>query len=113
MSVRRLSACIGLIRGRPTGGAGRKSRPRCVSTGACLHSGLVAFVMYLLLPRKVSNVHNLVLFFVVLTLLVTEGRMDLGSKWCSYCLIYSFVYLNDCFLSEKDAKDIEKEMGDC
>ena len=84
-----------------------------IQTGACLHSGLVAFVMYLLLPRKVSNVHNLVLFFVVLTLLVTEGRMDLGSKWCSYCLIYSFVYLNDCFLSEKDAKDIEKEMGDC
>ena len=81
-----------------------------IQFGACMHSGLVAFVMYLLLPKKVSNVHNFVLLCVVLTLLITEGRMDLGSKWCSYCLIYSFVYLNDCFLTAKDLKNIENEM---
>ena len=81
-----------------------------IQTGACLHSGLVAFVMYLLLPRKVSNVHNLVLFFVVLTLLVTEGRMIWVAKLVLLDLF--FCVSKRLFSSEKDAKDIEKEMGD-
>ena len=82
-----------------------------VQIGACAHSGLVAFVFTLVMPRKVCLVHNSVLACVVGTLLVTEGRMDLGSKWCTYCIIYSFVYIKDCFLTDEDSKATEAANG--
>jgi hypothetical protein len=66
-----------------------------VQIGAMLHSGLVAYVFTLVMPSRVCKAHLGVLACVVGTLLVTEGRMDFGSKWCSYCLIFSFVYLAD------------------
>ena len=37
--------------------------------------------------------HLIPLACVVSFLWITEGRMDFGSKWCTYCLIYSFVYV--------------------
>ena len=74
-----------------------------------MHSGIVALVMHILQPWKVAKVHNFVLACVVGTLLVTEGRMDLGSKWCTYCLVYSYVYVNDCFLSEEDCRELGQE----
>ena len=80
-----------------------------IQCGACMHSGIVALVMHILQPWKVAKVHNFVLACVVGTLLVTEGRMDLGSKWCTYCLVYSYVYVNDCFLSEEDCRELGQE----
>jgi len=69
-----------------------------IQYGACAHSGLVAYDFVILMPASESNVglvHNLVLACVVGTLFLTEGTMQLGSKWCTYCLIYSVVYILD------------------
>ena len=60
-----------------------------------IHSGIVAIVFALLMPLRVSIVHILVLAGVMTTLYVTENTLALGSKWCSYCLIYSVVYIVD------------------
>jgi hypothetical protein len=60
-----------------------------------IHSGIVAFVFVLLMPPRVALVHVAVLAFVMTTLFVTEGTLALGSKWCSYCLIYSVAYIAD------------------
>ena len=61
--------------------------------GAVLHSGLVAWGFNLIgMKGRVLLAHQIPLALVVTTLWLTEGRMDFGSKWCSYCLVYSFVY---------------------
>jgi len=65
-----------------------------VQAGATLHSGLVAYGFTLIMPRgRVLAVHLFFLASVVSTLWLTEGRMDFGSKWCTYCLIFTVVYL--------------------
>lgn len=66
-----------------------------IQIGATLHSGLVAWGFYAIMPGRVMWAHLLPITGVVCTLIVTEGRMDFGSKWCTYCLIYSFVYLTE------------------
>ena len=66
-----------------------------IQLGATLHSGLVAFGFYYFCQMKgpVLYAHVIPLGCVVTFLWITEGRMDFGSKWCSYCLIYSLVYV--------------------
>ena len=39
--------------------------------------------------------HLLPLWGVMSTLLITEGTLMLGSKWCTYCLFYSFIYTTE------------------
>ena len=65
-----------------------------IQIGATLHSGLVAFGFYYFCNMRgaVLYAHLIPLAGVVSFLWITEGRMDFGSKWCSYCLIYSLVY---------------------
>lgn len=60
--------------------------------GAILQSAWVVGTFVYLMPRRVAVVHTVVLGAVMTTLAVTEGRLDYGSKWCTYCLIYSAVY---------------------
>jgi hypothetical protein len=66
-----------------------------IQFGATLHSGLVAFGFYYFcnMRGKVLYAHLIPLGCVVSFLWITEQRMDFGSKWCTYCLIYSFVYI--------------------
>lgn len=64
-----------------------------IQVAACAHSGLVAYDFTQVMPERVAFVHNLVLACVVGTLAATEGTIQLGSKWCTYCLVYSFVYV--------------------
>lgn len=66
-----------------------------VQFGALCHSGIVAVVFFLLMrdEPRVLAVHVGTLALVVTTLALTEGRLDLGSKWCTYCLIFSAVYV--------------------
>lgn len=66
-----------------------------IQFGATLHSGLVAFGFYYFCNMRgaVLKAHLIPLGCVVAFLWITEGRMDFGSKWCSYCLIYSLVYI--------------------
>eukprot|EP00300_Choanocystis_sp_HF-7_P020467 c2059_g1_i1.p1 GENE.c2059_g1_i1~~c2059_g1_i1.p1 ORF type:complete len:256 (+),score=33.01 c2059_g1_i1:38-769(+) len=57
-------------------------------------SGVVAFDFWLLIPEHiVAFVHIFVLGCVMTTIYLTEQTLALGSKWCTYCLIYSFVYI--------------------
>uniref|UniRef100_A0A7S2RQW4 Uncharacterized protein n=1 Tax=Mucochytrium quahogii TaxID=96639 RepID=A0A7S2RQW4_9STRA len=57
-------------------------------------SGIVAFDFLYFIPEKtVAFMHVFVLSLVMSFLYVTEGTLALGSKWCTYCLVYSFVYL--------------------
>ena len=59
-------------------------------------SGLVAFDFWLLIDEfSVMLVHVLALASVMSFLWATEGTLALGSKWCTYCLIYSFVYVSE------------------
>ncbi len=60
-----------------------------------IHSGIVALVFLLLMPLRVGLIHVGVLAFVMSLLYTTEGTLALGSKWCSYCLVYSIMYLID------------------
>jgi hypothetical protein len=66
-----------------------------IQAGAVMHSGLVAFGFHYFcgMEGRVLWAHLIPLACVVSFLLITEGRMDFGSKWCSYCLIYSAVYV--------------------
>jgi len=65
-----------------------------IQIGACVHSGIVAMGFSLVgMQGRVLAAHLIPLACVVATLWITEGRMDFGSKWCSYCLIYSAVYI--------------------
>ena len=79
-----------------------------------VHSGIVAAVFALLMPLRVGLVHIAVLAGVMGTLYVSENTLALGSKWCSYCLIYSVVYILDPYwapLFDKSAgrKDKKKK----
>jgi hypothetical protein len=56
------------------------------------------------MPGRVAFVHLATLATVVSTLIFTEGRMDLGSKWCTYCLIYSVVYIAEPLWLSKPSK---------
>jgi len=66
-----------------------------IQVAACMHSGLVAYDFCAVMPPRMALMHNLVLAGVVGTLAATEGTIQLGSKWCAYCLIYSVVYCLD------------------
>ena len=68
-----------------------------IQAAALLHSGLVAFDFWLLMrdDTRMLIAHLLPLYCVIATLAYTEGTIMLGSKWCTYCLIYCFVYLLD------------------
>lgn len=44
---------------------------------------------------SVRLAHIGVFLAVVSTLWITEGSLALGSKWCTYCLIFSVVYVSD------------------
>lgn len=58
-----------------------------------IHSGLVAVVFLALMPSIVAMTHVATLAAVMTFLVATESTLALGSKWCSYCLVYSLVYL--------------------
>ena len=56
----------------------------------------VAVDFILTMPELSVRIAHLATFFsVVATLWFTEGTLALGSKWCTYCLIFSFVYATD------------------
>lgn len=82
-----------------------------IQVGATLHSGLVAAGFYLFCNMRgpVLWAHLLPLAGVVSFLWITEGRMDFGSKWCSYCLIYSFVYVAEPMWYPDGAAAIQKK----
>lgn len=56
------------------------------------------------MPKRVAIAHLLTLLAVVLTLALTERTIILGSKWCTYCLIYSVVYLTDPWWNQSSDK---------
>jgi hypothetical protein len=58
-----------------------------------IHTGIVAAVFVAMMPSVVALAHVATLGAVMTFLFKTENTLALGSKWCSYCLIYSFVYL--------------------
>eukprot|EP00656_Telonema_subtile_P031977 TRINITY_DN35042_c0_g1_i1.p1 TRINITY_DN35042_c0_g1~~TRINITY_DN35042_c0_g1_i1.p1 ORF type:complete len:246 (-),score=35.94 TRINITY_DN35042_c0_g1_i1:26-763(-) len=81
-----------------------------IQIGACLHSGIVAVVFWLVCPQRVALMHTVVLGCVIGTLAVTEGTIELGSKWCTYCLIFSVVYtLEPWWNPEQESKGIKAE----
>lgn len=45
--------------------------------------------------RSVLLAHLFTFGGVIGTLFFTEGTLALGSKWCTYCLIFSLVYATD------------------
>ena len=78
-----------------------------IQFGAIVHSGIVAigFPIFCGMRGRVLWAHLIPLACVVSFLLITEGRMDFGSKWCSYCLIYSAVYvLEPLWMPESDGE---------
>jgi hypothetical protein len=66
-----------------------------IQTAAFLHSGIVMYVFWILMKEHpiILAVHLLPLWGVISTLWFTEGTLMFGSKWCTYCLIYSAVYI--------------------
>ena len=67
-----------------------------------VHAGIVAVVFVALMPPRFAAVHVLTLAGVMSYLYATESTLALGSKWCSYCLIYSVVYILDPYWAPKD-----------
>ena len=59
---------------------------------------ITTFFFYLLMPTKVALAHTATFWSVVSALWVTEGTLALGSKWCTYCLVFSAVYTSDGIL---------------
>eukprot|EP01062_Namystynia_karyoxenos_P030847 TRINITY_DN22949_c0_g1_i2.p2 TRINITY_DN22949_c0_g1~~TRINITY_DN22949_c0_g1_i2.p2 ORF type:complete len:181 (+),score=70.09 TRINITY_DN22949_c0_g1_i2:372-914(+) len=55
----------------------------------------VSLIFWLIMPRRVFLMHVAVLSCVVGFQAVTESTIGLGSKWCTYCLVYSLVYCAD------------------
>lgn len=62
------------------------------SLGSAVH---VSIIFWAIMPTRVFLMHIATLACVVSFQAVTEGTIGLGSKWCTYCLIYSAVYLAD------------------
>jgi hypothetical protein len=59
-------------------------------------AGHVTLDFVLTMPeRSVRYAHICTFFSVIATLWYTEGTLALGSKWCTYCLIFSLVYATD------------------
>ena len=57
---------------------------------------VVSLDFYLTMPEtSVCVAHIAVFLSVVSTLYFTEGTLAVGSKWCTYCLIFSIVYATD------------------
>jgi len=77
-----------------------------IQAAALLHSGLVAFDFWLLMRDDTPMLlaHLLPLYAVIGTLAYTEGTIMLGSKWCTYCLLYCFVYIADPLWHGDDKK---------
>jgi len=63
-----------------------------IQVAAVAHSGVVAMDFTRVMPPRMALVHNVVLCGVVGSLAALEGTIQLGSKWCTFCLIYSLVY---------------------
>lgn len=58
--------------------------------------GIVFADFWFIIPElSVRLAHCGVFLVVVSTLWVTEGTLSLGSKWCTYCLIFSAVYVSE------------------
>ena len=53
-----------------------------------IHTGIVAVVFAALMPSMVAVMHIVTLGCVMTLLITTENTLALGSKWCSYCLVY-------------------------
>jgi len=62
------------------------------SLGSAVH---VSIIFWMIMHTRVFLVHIATLTCVVSFQAITEGTIGLGSKWCTYCLIYSAVYLAD------------------
>merc|ERR1711934_233512 len=57
---------------------------------------VICIDFYLIVPETSVLVgHVGVFLLVVYGLWVTEGTLALGSKWCTYCLIFSVLYLSE------------------
>jgi len=57
---------------------------------------VVALDFYLTMPEaSVRNMHIGTFFSVVSFLWFTEGTLAVGSKWCTYCLIFTAVYCSE------------------
>lgn len=65
----------------------------------------VSVLFWMLMPSRVFWVHVGTLSCVVSFQAITEGTIGLGSKWCTYCLVYSGVYLADPIWNVKDKLD--------
>lgn len=68
-----------------------------------IHVGFVMLVFAVLMPLRVGIVHNLVLGSVMTFLYHHDGTLALGSKWCSYCLVYSVAYLSSPYWIGEDS----------
>lgn len=71
---------------------------------AFLASVHVGVLFWLLCPRRVFVMHALTLALVLVFQTMTEGTITMGSKWCTYCLIYSIVYITDPLWMPKAVK---------
>eukprot|EP01065_Artemidia_motanka_P025648 TRINITY_DN30626_c0_g1_i1.p1 TRINITY_DN30626_c0_g1~~TRINITY_DN30626_c0_g1_i1.p1 ORF type:complete len:310 (+),score=92.62 TRINITY_DN30626_c0_g1_i1:76-930(+) len=52
-------------------------------------------IFYMIMEQRVFLMHVAVLSCVVGFQAITESTIGLGSKWCTYCLVYSLVYSLD------------------
>ena len=58
-----------------------------------VHSGIVAMFFLLLMPFRVAFAHVGLFGCVISYLYMTEGTLALGSKWCTYCMVYGLFYV--------------------
>lgn len=71
-----------------------------------IHVGVIMLFFYFVMPFRVGVAHITILGGVMTYLYHHDGTLALGSRWCSYCLIYSVAYLTSPYWIEKN--DIEK-----
>ena len=67
------------------------------------HVSLIMIFFYFVMPTRVGLMHNFVLGGVMTFLYMYDGTLALGSKWCSYCLVYSIAYLSSPYWIGNDA----------
>mmetsp|Transcript_23802 Transcript_23802/g.34751 ORF Transcript_23802/g.34751 Transcript_23802/m.34751 type:complete len:260 (+) Transcript_23802:83-862(+) len=73
---------------------------------------VVAADFWLTMPEiSVRLAHIVVFLSVVSTLWFTEGTLAVGSKWCTYCLIFSFVYATDPIWGPGPDHDTKKHIA--
>jgi hypothetical protein len=71
------------------------------------HVSVIMLFFCLVMPKRVGLVHCLVLGGVMAFLYGHDGSLALGSKWCSYCLVYSIAYLSSPYWIGKE-EEIEE-----